>query len=385
MHTSPGRGRRRAPARVAGVGAERASLVHADPFGLNRPPQPVAETPGSVESFPMRILVTGATGFVGSHLVERLARASDHPVGAAGPRVRALIRPSSDLTYLEGLPLETSVGHLEDPASIREAVDDVEVVIHLGALTRARNEEAFRSVNEIGTRTLLQAAADSGSVRRFIYVSSLSAVGPATEGRPVEPHDDPHPLSAYGRSKLAGESACAEYAEAMAICILRPPAVYGPRDVDLLHFFRLARWGILPVPTGPTRWIQLIHVSDLCRAISLSAFADPVTGTYHVAGPTAYTWVEILGLMARACGRKGWTLPVPMTMLRAAGAAGGGIARALGRPTIFDGDKVRELLAPGWLCETQSAERVFGFRASIPLDEGFAETAAWYRMRGWIR
>jgi nucleoside-diphosphate-sugar epimerase len=274
---------------------------------------------------------------------------------------------------------------MEDRGSLERAMSGVHVALHLAALTRARNEDEFRTVNEGGTRRLVEAATESGTCHRLVYVSSLAAAGPATRDRPVTAFDEPHPLTAYGRSKLAGERICEAVQDEIQTIILRPPAVYGPRDKDLLPFFKLAAAGILPAPTGPRRRLQMIHAADLAQGILAAAFSDRARGVYHVAEATAYTWEEILELMARAVGKSGRVVPVPRPLLDAVGAFMGKWGRLTGEPQIFDRDKVRELLAPGWLCETAGARRDFGFSATIPLEEGLVKTVAWYRDRGWLQ
>ncbi len=302
-----------------------------------------------------------------------------------GGYIRVLVRRTSGLSHIKGHDIETVTGHLNDRPSLQEAVSDMDVVLHLAALTRARNEDEFNAANATGTRLLLTAAAESGSCRRFVYVSSIAAVGPALGGRPVTAADPPHPLTAYGRSKLAGERACEEAAGTMEIVILRPPAVYGPRDKDLLTFFQLASRGVLPIPTGPPRPLQMIHVGDLAQAILAAAHSEKARGIYHVADPEAYTWTEILELIAAAVGKRGRRVPVPQTLLNVVGQASGAMGRAMGRPQIFDGDKVRELLAPGWLCETDRATQELGFTAATRLELGLRQTVAWYREQGWLR
>jgi nucleoside-diphosphate-sugar epimerase len=303
----------------------------------------------------------------------------------SGARVRALVRSTSDVRHLDSRKAEQIEGHLGEEGIPDGALTDVDLVLHLAALTRARDEGEFGDVNVGGTRRLLEAARLAGNVRKFVYVSSLAAVGPARDGRPVQPQDEPRPLTAYGRTKLAGERACQDLDGAFDVVILRPPAVYGPRDRDLLTFFRMAGRGLLPVPTGPVRTLQMVHVSDLVRAILLAGAGPAARGIYHVAEEQAYSWHEVMELMAGAVGRQGYIVPLPQRALRAAGALSGALGRLTGTTPIFDRDKARELLAPGWLCETAGAARDFGFRASIPLARGLKETAAWYRGRGWLR
>lgn len=319
------------------------------------------------------ILITGATGFVGSHLVEAIAR--------HGMRARALVRETSRVDALRTFGVERVVGDLTDPASVRRALGDADTVLHLAAATRSLTPAGFLSVNAQGTRAVVDALVDAGGRRRLVYLSSLAAVGPGGR-RPVTPADVPHPLTAYGASKLAGERIVEEQA-AVAGAILRAPAVYGPGDRDLLAFFRLANSGILPQLGSPDRQLQLVHARDLAEAL-VAAARSSATGVFHVAEPRAYAWRELLDLMAAAVGRRGVRVRVPALAVRMAAAATEAAARIVRRPAIFDRDKARELLAPGWLCETEAARRAFGFEAATPLGEGLRETAGWYRTVGWL-
>lgn len=320
------------------------------------------------------LLLTGATGFVGSHLVEALGR--------SGTTARALVRSSSDTTLLERYGIRPVVASLDDPESLRRAVGDADTVLHLAAATRALDEASFHRVNAEGTARLLDAMSRGGGRRRMVYLSSLAAVGPAWQ-RPVGPTDVPNPLTAYGRSKLAGEREALER-EGVDVAVLRPPAVYGPRDRDLFPFFRFAQWGIAPTAGPSDRPMQLVYAPDLANAI-LAAAGSSATGIFHVAEPTAYPWSRVLELVARAVGRKTVRLQVPAAAVRAAAAVSEMVARTIRRPVIFDRDKARELLAPGWICETEGARDAFGFEAAVALADGLRETAEWYRARGWLR
>lgn len=327
-----------------------------------------------------RAFLTGATGFVGSHLAEALV--------GRGVDVRALVRPTSDTRLLERLGVERVRGTIADDATLARAAADADVVFHLAALTRARSVAAYDRVNAAGTRTLVDALRGGGPrPHRIVYLSSLAAVGPCVDGRPVQVQDPPRPLTAYGRSKLAGERAIANATDnGIEAVVLRAPAVYGPGDRDLFRFFRLASYGVLPVPRGPERPVQLLHVRDLVEALIAAATTPGAAGTYHVAEDRSYAWEEVARLIGRAVGRPGASvIRVPPTLVRLAAALGEAAAGTMGRTTIFNRDKARELLAPGWLCETERARRDLGFIASIPLSEGLTETATWYREHGWLR
>ena len=320
------------------------------------------------------ILITGATGFVGSHLIEALGR--------RGIAARALVRETSDTSLLDRFGIVRVVGDLGDAATVRRAVDGAATVVHMAAATRALSPEAFHRVNADGTQRLVEAMREAGGRPRLVYLSSLAAAGPAREA-PVGPADPPRPITAYGRSKLAGERAC--LAEpAIESAVLRPPAVYGPGDRDLLTFFRLADRGVLPVVGRTGRRLQMVHARDLAEAIVQAIRTPTATGVFHIAEPVAYPWTRLLELVAEAVGVDGVRIRVPGLLVRAAATVSELTGRVVRKPVIFDRDKAKEILAAGWLCETDRARQELGFEAMIPLPTGLRETASWYRTYGWL-
>lgn len=324
---------------------------------------------------PHRALLTGATGFVGSHAAEAFVR--------AGFDVRALVRSRERARSLDPLSVQLVDGALEDEAALRTACEGIGTVVHLAALTHARTDAEYEKANVEGTRRLLEAALEARA-RKFIYLSSLAAVGPAVDGRGARAHDPPRPLTAYGRSKLAGERVCMEAADRIEVLILRAPAVYGPRDTDLYHFFKLARRGVIPVPMGPARKLQMVHVQDLARALVLAARARAAAGVYHIAESRSYTWEEMGRAVGDAVGRGVRVVRVPAALMSGLAAVSETAAGLAGRSSIFNRDKARELLAPGWLCETEAARAALNFEADIPLADGLRMTAQWYREQGWL-
>ena len=324
---------------------------------------------------PHRVLLTGATGFVGSHAAVAFLD--------TGVTVRALVRSHSRARPLEALGIDLAFGALEDGPALRQACAGIDAVVHLAALTHARSDAAYENANVAGTRRLRAAALAEG-VSRCVYLRSLAAVGPARGGRGVHPDDAPRPLTRYGRSKLAGERVCMEAAGRIEVVILRAPAVYGPRDTDLFHFFRLARRGVIPVPTGPPRLLQMVHVSDLARALVLAVRAPAAAGVYHIAEARSYTWEQMGRAVGDAVGRQARVIRVPAALIAGLAAVSETSAGLVGRSSIFNRDKARELLAPGWLCETEAARAALNFEADIPLADGLRTTAQWYREQGWL-
>jgi nucleoside-diphosphate-sugar epimerase len=326
----------------------------------------------------MLALVTGGHGFVGSHLCARLR--------AEGHRVRVLARPSSDLGNLAGIEVEVVRANVAEAARIPEAVAGCDVVFHLaGALKGLREEDLFL-VNAEGTRNLATAcAAASPRPSRFVYVSSLAAAGPSPGGKvPCTEDMPPRPLTWYGRSKLAGEDAVRSL-PGLNWTIVRPPIVYGPRERDVLGYFRLAQSGWLPVVGFADRFYSLIYAEDLAAGLVRAAQAPGAVGqVYFLAGPEVVTWIELGRLIASALGVAGRPFRVPQAVASAAGRIADAVAHAQGRPHIFSSQKVLEMLAPAWVCSADKAARDIGWRAATPLSDGLASTARWYRDHGWV-
>jgi nucleoside-diphosphate-sugar epimerase len=323
------------------------------------------------------VLVTGATGFVGSHVVEV---APGFPL-----RMRALVRKPADAARLRAAGWECVVGSLEDAQALREAASGAAAVLHLAAATKARTPDEYQRANVAGTRAVIDAMlAATPRPQRLVYLSSLAAVGPPVEGRPVTRADTPRPLTTYGRTKLAGEKVCEAAADRFQVAILRAPAVYGPRDRDVFEFFRLARLGMVPLPKAATGRVQMIHARDLARSLLLATTSPAARGIYHVAEAQSYEWAEMAHMVGAALGRRVRVPRVPGSVIVAAAVATETIAGIVGKSTIFNREKANELLVPGWLCETELARRDFGFDAHIALQDGFNETANWYKLHGWL-
>lgn len=336
-----------------------------------------------------RALITGATGFVGSNLAQRLC--------AEGWSVRCLVRASSRTEGLAALNVEFAPGSLEDPASLEAATRGVDFVFHVAGRVAAHRPEQFVRDNVEGTRAVARACAEQSAPPVLVYVSSLAAGGPGTFGHPRAEGDVEKPVSAYGRSKLAAERAAAERASVVPLSIVRPPMVFGQGDRATLALFRSMKFlPIHPVP-GLRRFpLSLIHVTDLCNALVRVATrgervpaggngaAAAGVGRYYVEADRAVTYGELGQLAARAAGWAVAVLPAPRPIFYLAGAVGEVIGRVRGRPAILNLDKIRESMAPGWVCSDEKIRKTLDYQPGATLEERFAETVAWYRANKWL-
>ena len=327
----------------------------------------------------MKVLVTGASGFLGSHVAEHFAN--------DGHDVRLLLRPTSSRRFLTEFPYESAVGDVTDAPSLATAIEGVEAVVHTAGLVKARNEAEFMAVNATGTANLLSAAGIAApNLRRFVYISSLAAHGPSADGKPRLSDAPAQPVSAYGRSKLAGEDFVRDSALADRAVIFRPPVIYGPRDPALVPFFRLARLRVAPLLMGGHNRISIVYVDDIARAIVQATTAEAaVEGkTYAPEDGQIHTWRDLLAAVEAAIGRRALRISAPRWTFTTGALASEAFGLAARRSVSLTRDKVREMAQRHWVCSGEELGQDLGWSPQVDIREGARRTAEWYRQQGWI-
>jgi len=321
-------------------------------------------------------LVTGASGFIGSLVVDRLL--------AQGAEVAAIVRVSSDLKWLEGKAVQLRTVDLLSGAGLREALAGAEVVYHVAGVTRFATPEAFHLGNcEASVGLAREALEHAPGLERFVYVSSLAASGPSRHGRPRNEDDPLEPMSAYGQSKRDAETGL-KAIEGLPLTIVRPPIVYGPRDRNLLGLFKAARFRLMPVVGLGKQRLSFVFGEDLADGIVLTGSHPQALGkTFFLTGHDA-DWREAHVALKRALQRRILRLPLPKIFVRAVGEFFEWKSRITGVPQAINRRKVREMFEPAWTCSGAKAEKELGFSAPTDLEEGFRKTAAWYREAGWL-
>lgn len=327
----------------------------------------------------MKVLLTGANGFVGSHVLEGLL--------AEGIATVVLLRPNRDRRFIQALlpRVEVRLGSITEPATLPPALDGVTHVVHCAGLTKALRNEDFHRVNAQGTRHLVAAAnASPATLQRFVHVSSLAASRPATADAPAREDEPPRPVTEYGRSKLAAERAVREGCRAPFV-ILRPAAVYGPRDRDFLMVFKAVRAGFAPRFGSGRQELSLVFVRDLAGAV-VKALTHPAAAgrVFNVASPEIVTARGVIETAAALLGRKPFSPPLPAAGLWPVCLVADLVSRLTGRPGILSRQKYPELRAPGWVCDVSRLRRELGFTCATPLREGLRQTIGWYRENGWL-
>jgi nucleoside-diphosphate-sugar epimerase len=326
----------------------------------------------------LKVLLTGASGFVGSHILESLR---EH-----GVQTTILLRPSSNTKFLTRHLSETEVrlGSVTDSQSLLKATNGITDLIHCAGSTKAVKSSDFFKINHLGTRNVVEALnAQPPTIHRLVHISSLAAAGPATPEKPAHEDDPPRPVSAYGKSKLVAEQEVRDHSRT-PYTIIRPPAVYGPRDTGFLSIFKAVRNHILPRP-NKAQALSLVYVKDLAEAV-VGCLSHPAAAgkTYFAASPEIVTGrrmsEEIAGQMNR------WTIPcpVPALVLWAVCLMQEALSQLTRTASLLNLQKYAELRAPGWVCDSSKLRRELGFACETGLKQGIAETLAWYHREHWL-
>jgi nucleoside-diphosphate-sugar epimerase len=325
----------------------------------------------------VKVLVTGANGFLGSHVAEKLI--------ADGHQLRLLLRSTSNLEFIEGLDYERTEGDMRSPDALERAVAGVEGVVHCAGITSARSPAEYRAVNEEGSRLLVDAAVNAGA-GRFVYISSLAAQGPSPDGRFYDAMEvKPKPHSPYGRSKLAGEEQVLRRQQEIAVSSMRCPVIYGPRDRALLPFFRMVKMRLMPLYGDGQHQISWVHVKDAASAIACALEAPAPTGhVYTVSDGGRHTWHKLATMLGEAMGRQPLKLRVPGTLFGAAGLAGSAASRLIRKPLPLNRHRTGEFAREYWVCGNERITRELGWEPAVLPDDGLRETVAWYREQGWL-
>lgn len=326
----------------------------------------------------MIAVVTGSNGFIGSALVQKLLHENIE--------VRCLIRnPEAS----RGDGIKRFVVDYQDPEQIAAsgALDDANVIYHVAGVTKALSLSSFRAGNVTPTQNLLQTAAKRcPALTRFVLISSQAAAGPAQSlDRPMQESDQPAPVEVYGRSKLEAEHLLQNQAHPFPYSIIRPAAVYGPRDVDFLSLFKQLQTGAGIYPGNRDSYVSLIHVDDLVGGIINAAHTRAAENqTYYLTHETAVSWQEIYRCLSDLLDKRIFELNVPFPIIALAGKIGDIIARVTGKVTVLNSKKIALARPRYWTCTAEKARTEINFQPAINMGQGFKETIAWYQMEGWM-
>ena len=322
--------------------------------------------------------VTGANGFVGSHLVDYLITKNFE--------VRCIVRKSSNLQWLKGKDVKIFNCGLFDKEGLREAFKDVNYIFHVAGVVKAKDEEGYFKGNVEATRVLLEAAAEvKEQIKKFVVVSSQTVSGPALDGKPVTEGMQPNPLTTYARSKLKQEEVALSYKDIFPVTICRAPAIYGERDTEIFIYFQVFNRGLTTMIGFDKKELSLLHVADLAEGLYLAAISDKSNGEiYFISSEKFYNWDEVGEITSKVLGRRAFRIRIPHFIVFIIAAFAQFFAMFSSKPATLNIEKAKDLTQRFWICDTSKAMKELGYRQKVSIEEGIKRTCEWYKLMKWI-
>jgi nucleoside-diphosphate-sugar epimerase len=323
-------------------------------------------------------LVTGATGFIGSHLVEALLE--------RGCKVHCVVRETSNLQWLDTSRVILHTGDLHQPETYQEFLNEVDFVFHCAGVTRANNRHEYLHNNARVCVPFYRSCVEHGKqIKGVVHVSSLAAVGPTLPGQIVDEETPCRPLTYYGKSKLTGEEIALGYASELPLMVLRPPVVYGERDVNFFTYLKAINWRMaIKIGTTP-RTLSLIHAKDLVDAMIRAAEApDPDQNVFFVTDGKTYSWDDVANAAMKALEVRAQTVIIPVSLMGFAAMISEFLSKMGNRTPLLDRQRMIDLRQSSW---TASSERFFdhySFQPRLDLNQGLKQACTWYKQQGWL-
>jgi nucleoside-diphosphate-sugar epimerase len=323
-------------------------------------------------------VVTGANGFVGSHLVDYLLTKNFE--------VRCIVRKSSNLQWLEGKDLKIFDCGLFDKNGLREAFKDVNYIFHVAGVVKAKDEAGYFKGNVEATKVLLEVAAEmKDQLKKFVVVSSQTVSGPAKKGIPVTEDMFPNPLTTYARSKLKQEQLALSFKEIFPVTICRAPAIFGERDTEIFIYFQVFNRGLTTMIGFDKKELSLLHVADIAEGLYLAAISDKSNGEiYFISSEKFYTWNEVGDITSKVLEKKAFRVRIPHFIVFIIAAIAQFFAMFSSKPATLNIEKAKDLTQKYWICDTSKAMKELGYKQKISIEEGIKRTCDWYKKMKWI-
>ncbi|MES2457286.1 MAG: NAD(P)-dependent oxidoreductase [Bacteroidota bacterium] len=326
-----------------------------------------------------KVLITGATGFVGYHLIEKAL--------AAGLEVYCAVRASSDTSHLSDFSIQYLDLNYRDRDQLITVLEEHQFsyIIHAAGTTKAKTAEDYNSINAGYTQNLALAAVQAKiKLEKFVFVSSLAALGPLSD-LSLEIQDDKpgHPVTNYGASKLLAEQYLLEVKE-LPLIVIRPTAVYGPREKDIFILFKSINGGLEPYIGSFKQQLSFIYVKDLAAVIIQALFSAETGKSYNVSDGQAYDRYVLAKEVKKALNKKTFMFHIPIGIVRLM-AAGMDLlySRSKSTPTL-NKEKMAELTAVNWACSIEHAKRDLAYSPKFNLESGIKDTVKWYKENNWL-
>jgi dihydroflavonol-4-reductase len=327
----------------------------------------------------MKALVTGANGFLGSHLVDRLLK--------EGWEVHVLIRKSSNIQWLMGKKIQYHFGGLtEDLSGLERGLVGVDVCFHVAGIIQPKKGDHY-GMNSEGTANLLASALKvNPKIKRIVVISSTAARGPKLENSLATEKEECHPLTEYGKSKREAENVAIQHFEKLPITIIRPPVIYGPRDTLLYRYFWLSRRGVTLLPGWNTGLMNLVYVDDLVEGLFLVSQKPEAVGEIFYMGSAENLLVgNVAETVGRSVRKKRIHIKIPNFILYLAAWFSNLVSSFSKKHPFIKTSQLDRFSHAHWGLDISKASRILNYRPQTPLKRGAETTAAWYIDQGWFR
>lgn len=323
-------------------------------------------------------VVTGASGFVGSHLVDLLLENNY--------TVKCIIRKTSNLKWLEGKDVELHICELTDKEGLRKVFEGADYIYHVAGVVKSKKPEGYFQGNVDTTRALLDVALElKDKIKRFVIVSSQTSSGPSAPGKPINEDSPSNPITTYGRSKLAQEELAKNYMNKFPITICKVAAIYGERDTEIFIFFQTFNRGLMTMIGMHDKQVSLIHVIDVVRGLILAATSEKSKGeTYFITSEKYYTWKEVGDTTSKVMNKKPLVFKVPHFIVYTIAAIAQFFSLFSSKAATLNIEKAKDLTQPAWISDYKKAFNDFGFKQEISLEEGIKRTTDWYKKMKWL-
>jgi dihydroflavonol-4-reductase len=328
----------------------------------------------------MKIFITGATGFIGSHLADLLKK--------DGHDIYCMIRPSSSLKWVENKGFHLINLDFKNKEQLKEIFEDMDYVYHIGGLTAAKTYEEFLRGNRDFTKDLISTVYTySKNLKKFIYVSSQTVAGPSKSlENPKTEEDECQPITSYGKSKRAGELEVINYFDKMPVTIVRPPAVYGPRDTAILSIFQTVNKGIGTLIGFNKKYVSLIHSDDLVRGIKLAGESSKSNSQiYFISSNEFYNWDQLMEIIKDKMGKKHIIkLKLPHSLVLIIAGISGFFGKFSSKPPVLNYEKGIDFIQDYWICSAEKAKNEIGFVQEMTIEAGMENSIKWYKENNWL-
>ena len=325
-----------------------------------------------------KVLITGASGFLGYHLIQTAIE--------AGLEVFAAVRKNSNVEHLSEWPLHYLFLNYEDPEDMSRLLAEhkIDYIIHSAGVTKAIRQEVYDQVNATYTINLAKAAEKAGgNCKKMVFISSLAAVGPLTDGQQkITEQTVPNPVTAYGRSKLQAENGLATIS--LPTTILRPTAIYGPRDKDIFIMLKTISNGLDPYIGKLLQQLSFVHAKDVSKAAVQSLFLSNAVGIYNITDGNSYNRYEFSDITKFILQRKAVRFHIPMPLVKSLAFFLEKANGWLNKPSVINREKLHELAAINWNCDISKATNELAFVPSFNLQSGLEDSIAWYKKNKWL-